>query len=65
MYEIRYLVWIWKRSFLGFYYKAPVVRIAHVDRQTAKRLGRMFTFEEMMRPNTGVRAGAAIKEAAA
>lgn len=44
MYEIRYLVWIWKRSFLGFYYKAPVVRTAHVDRP----LRRVFTFEDMM-----------------
>ena len=65
MAEIKYLVWIWKHSFLGFYYKAPVVRIAHVDRQTAKRLERVFTFEEMMRPNTSVSAGTAIKEAAA
>ena len=48
MAEIKYLVWIWKRSFLGFYYKAPVVRTAHADMQTAKRLGRMFTFEEKM-----------------
>lgn len=44
MYEIKYLVWIWKRSFLGFYYKAPVVRTAHVDRP----LRRVFTFEDMM-----------------
>ena len=48
MFEIKYLVWIWKRSFLGFYYRAPVVRTAHVDRPTRDRLGRMFTMEEMM-----------------
>ena len=60
--EIKYLVWIWKRCFLGFYIKAPVVRTAHVDRQTAKRLRRMFSFEEMMRPNPGE---AILKEAVA
>ena len=48
MAEIKYLVWIWKRSFLGIYFKVPVVRTAHVDRQTAKRLGRGFTFEKLM-----------------
>ena len=48
MYEIRYLVWIWKRSFLGFYYKAPVIRVAHADGSAVKRLGRLFTFEDMM-----------------
>lgn len=48
MYEIRYLVWIWKRSFLGFHYRAPVVRVAHADEAAAKRLGRLFTFEDMM-----------------
>ena len=48
MFEIKYLVWIWKRSFLGFWYKAPVVRIAHTDRTAARRLGRLFTFEDMM-----------------
>jgi hypothetical protein len=48
MFEIKYLVWIWKRSFLGFWYKAPVVRIAHADRTAARRLGRLFTFEDMM-----------------
>ena len=52
MAEIKYLVWIWKRTFLGFYCKVPVVRTAHVDKQTAKRLGRMFTFEELMRLNS-------------
>lgn len=48
MYEIKYLVWIWKRSFLGFYYKAPVIRTAHADKIAARRLGRLFTFEDMM-----------------
>ena len=48
MYEIKFLVWIWKRSFLGFWYKAPVVRTAHTDRAAARRLGRLFTFEDMM-----------------
>lgn len=48
MYEIKFLVWIWKRSFLGFWYKAPVVRTAHADRAAARRLGRLFTFEDMM-----------------
>ena len=48
MAEIKYLVWIWKRGFLGIYFKVPVVRTVHVDRQTARRLGRGFTFEEMM-----------------
>ena len=56
MAEVKYLVWIWKRSFLGFYYKAPVVRTAHTDWQTAKRLRRMFTLEEIMRPHTSMRA---------
>ena len=65
MTEIRYLVWIWKRGFLGFYYKAPVVRTAHVDKQTAKRLGRRFTFEEMMRPNGPMYTDIALKEATA
>lgn len=48
MYEIRYLVWIWKRSFLGFYYRAPVIRVAHADGAATRRLGRLFTFEDMM-----------------
>ena len=47
MYKIWYLVWIWKRSIFGFWYKAPVVRIAHADRAAAKRLGRLFTFEDL------------------
>ena len=62
MSEIKYLVWIWKRSFLGFYYKAPVVRTAHVDMKTARRLGRMFTFEDMMKPHS---SEVVLKEAAA
>lgn len=65
MYEIKYLVWIWKRSFLGFYYKAPVVRTAHVDRKTAERLGRVFTFEEMMRPRSSTQSETGLKEEAA
>ncbi|MBR6221026.1 MAG: hypothetical protein IKQ80_10710 [Clostridia bacterium] len=48
MYKIIFLVWIWKRSCLGFWYKAPVVRTAHADRAAARRLGRLFTFEDMM-----------------
>ena len=47
MYKIWFLVWIWKRSIFGFWYKAPVVRIAHADRTAAKRLGRLFTFEDL------------------
>ena len=49
MCEVRYLVWIWKRSFLGFYYKVPVVRTAHVDRATAHDLGRLFTIEDVLK----------------
>ena len=62
MVEMKYLVWIWKRSFLGICYMAPVVRTAHVDGRTARRLGRMFTFEEMMRPHS---TKAILKEATA
>ena len=62
VFEVKYLVWSWKRGFLGFYYRAPVVRTAHVDGRTAKRLGRMFTFEDMMKPHP---RGADVKEAAA
>jgi len=47
MYKITYLVWIWKRSIFGFWYKAPVVRIAHADKAAARRLGRLFTFEDL------------------
>ena len=47
MYKIWYLVWIWKRSIFGFWYKAPVVRIAHADEAAARRLGRLFTFEDL------------------
>ena len=47
MYKIWFLVWIWKRSRLGFWYKTPVVRIAHADHAAAKRLGRLFTFEDL------------------
>ena len=47
MYKITYLVWIWKRSRLGFWYIVPVVRIAHADRAAARRLGRLFTFEDL------------------
>ena len=62
MFEIKYLVWIWKRSFLGFYYRVPVVRTAHVDRETLRRLGRRFTFEDMMKPHSH---GMGLKEATA
>ena len=47
MYKIWFLVWIWKRSIFGFWYKAPVVRIAHADEAAARRLGRLFTFEDL------------------
>ena len=47
MYKITYLVWIWKRSIFGFWYKAPVIRTAHADEAAAKRLGRLFTFEDL------------------
>jgi hypothetical protein len=65
MTEIKYLVWIWKRSFLGFYYKAPVVRTAHTDMQTARRLGRRFTIEDLMRPNHSMQTDINLKEATA
>ena len=48
MYRIIYLVFIWKRSLFGFWYRAPKLRMAHVDRAAAGRLGRLFTFEDMM-----------------
>jgi hypothetical protein len=48
MYRIIYLVFIWKRSALGFWYRAPKLRTAHVDRAAVGRLGRLFTFEDMM-----------------
>ena len=47
MYRITYLVWIWKRSIFGFHYKAPVLRMAHADEAAARRLGRLFTFEDL------------------
>ena len=47
MYRITYLVWIWKRGVFGFYYKAPVLRMAHADSKAACRLGRRFTFEDL------------------
>jgi len=47
MYKIWFLVWIWKRSRLGFWYKAPVIRTAHADRAAARRLGRLFTFDDL------------------
>lgn len=50
MYEIRYLVFIRRRGPFGLTWAMPVVRTAHVDGPTARRLGRRFTFEEMMRP---------------
>ena len=51
MYELKYLVFIRKRGLFGLSYKVPVIRTAHIDRATAKRLGRRFTFEDMMRSN--------------
>ena len=48
MYKVTYMVLIWKRSPLGFWYRAPKLRTAHVDGAAAKRLGRLFTFEDMM-----------------
>lgn len=48
MYRVIYLVFIWKRSLFGFWYRAPKLRVAHVDRAAAGRLGRLFTFEDMM-----------------
>ena len=48
MYKITYMVLIWKRSVFGFWYRAPKFRTAHVDRTVARRLGRLFTFEDMM-----------------
>ena len=48
MYKVTYMVLIWKRSVFGFWYPAPTFRTAHVDRAAAKRLGRLFTFEDMM-----------------
>ena len=47
MFRITYLVWIWKRSIFGFHYKAPVLRMAHADEAAARRLGRLFTFEDL------------------
>lgn len=47
MYKIWFLVWIWKRSIFGFWYKAPVLRMAHADSKAAHRLGRLFTFEDL------------------
>ena len=51
MYELKYLVFIRKRGPFGLTYRVPVVRTAHVDKPTIQRLGRWFTFEDMMRPN--------------
>ena len=48
MYKITYLVFIWRKSILGFWYRAPKLRVAHVDRVAARRLGHLFTFEDMM-----------------
>ena len=48
MYRIIYMVLIWRRSIFGFWYRAPKLRTAHVDRAAANRLGRLFTFEDMM-----------------
>ena len=48
MFEVKYLVFIWRRSPLGFWFRAPKLRTAHVDRAAVRRLGRVFTFEDMM-----------------
>lgn len=48
MYRIIYMVLIWRRSIFGFWYRVPKLRTAHVDRAAANRLGRLFTFEDMM-----------------
>ena len=48
MYKVTYMVLIWKRSVFGFWYRMPKFRTAHVDHAAAKRLGRLFTFEDMM-----------------
>lgn len=48
VFEVKYLVFIWRRSPLGFWFRAPKLRTAHVDRAAARRLGRLFTFEDMM-----------------
>ena len=47
MYKICFLVWIWKRGIFGFWYKAPVIRTAHADEAAARRLGRLFTFDDL------------------
>ncbi len=46
--EVRYLVFIWTRSALGFWYRRPKLRLAHVDAGTARRLGRLFTLEDVI-----------------
>ena len=48
MYEIFYLVWIWKRTIFGLWLRIPVIRIAHADSAAARRLGRLFTFADLM-----------------
>ena len=48
MFEVRYLVFIWRKSPLGFWFRAPKLRTAHVDRAAVQRLSRVFTFEDMM-----------------
>ena len=52
MFRIIYMVFIWKRSVFGFWYRVPKFRTAHVDRAAANRLGRLFTFEDMMGVST-------------
>ena len=48
MFEVKYLVFIWRKCPLGFWFRAPKLRTAHVDRAAVRRLGRVFTFEDMM-----------------
>ena len=59
MYELRYLVFIRRRGPFGLNVRVPVVRTAHVDGPTVMRLGRRFTFEDMMRPSIAADADSA------
>ena len=58
MYELRYLVFIRRRGPFGLTCTVPVVRTAHVDGRTVRRLGRRFTFEDMMRPDVNAKEAA-------
>ena len=48
MCKVTYMVLLSKRVVFGFWYPAPTLLTAHVDRAAARRLGRLFTFEDMM-----------------